>query len=225
MPRRQFDLTLTSALPREPLARDPDDRLSWVCPPPTCKSRGGTSLSAYRRSMNGFTFLGLDQLLHEQQVLLVGRRRKRHHLWVVKIDASRAHASGGATSSPTRRRNTRRRCPSAARRSCNRRVSGCRPCPASGRSARPLDEVLLEVSITRRRPAPQPYRRCGCCTTAVTWAPSAFAIWTAQVPTPPEAPLIKTFWPGCSPPASRSPCSAAAAHGTAAALRTKGWSA
>ncbi len=44
--------------------------------------------------------------------------------------------------------------------------------------------------------------------TPVTSAPSDFAIWTAKVPTPPEAPLIKTFWPGCNFPVSRKPCNA-----------------
>ena len=53
--------------------------------------------------------------------------------------------------------------------------------------------------------------------TPVTLAPSAFAICTANVPTPPEAPLISTFVPAPTPPARR-PCSAViAATGTAAA--------
>ena len=44
------------------------------------------------------------------------------------------------------------------------------------------------------------------------------AIWTAKVPTPPEAPLIKTFCPALSCPLSRRPCSAVTpAIGTAAA--------
>ena len=34
--------------------------------------------------------------------------------------------------------------------------------------------------------------------TPVTSAPRAFAICTAKVPTPPEAPLIRTFCPGCT---------------------------
>ena len=32
--------------------------------------------------------------------------------------------------------------------------------------------------------------------TPVTSAPNALAIWTANVPTPPDAPLMSTFWPG-----------------------------
>jgi len=45
----------------------------------------------------------------------------------------------------------------------------------------------------------------------------ALAICTAKVPTPPEAPMIRTCWPGWTPPARR-PCSAVtAASGTAAA--------
>ncbi len=39
--------------------------------------------------------------------------------------------------------------------------------------------------------------------TPVTSAPNAFAIWTAKVPTPPDAPLIRTFWPGWTLPSSR----------------------
>jgi hypothetical protein len=31
--------------------------------------------------------------------------------------------------------------------------------------------------------------------TAVTSAPNDLAIWTANVPTPPDAPSIRTFWP------------------------------
>src|SRR6266540_3147789 len=46
----------------------------------------------------------------------------------------------------------------------------------------------------------------------------AMSSCTAYVPTPPEAPLIRTFWPGCTFPWSRSACSAViAAIGTAAA--------
>ncbi len=40
--------------------------------------------------------------------------------------------------------------------------------------------------------------------TPVTSAPNALAIWTANVPTPPDAPLMSTFWPGCTLPWSRS---------------------
>jgi hypothetical protein len=54
--------------------------------------------------------------------------------------------------------------------------------------------------------------------TPVTSAPSDLAICTANVPTPPEAPLMRTFCPGRTLPLSRSPCSAVmAATGTAAA--------
>src|SRR5437899_1119246 len=54
--------------------------------------------------------------------------------------------------------------------------------------------------------------------TPVTSAPSAFAICTANVPTPPDAPMTRTVCPGRSSPLSRSPCSAViAARGTAAA--------
>src|SRR6266498_4978134 len=54
--------------------------------------------------------------------------------------------------------------------------------------------------------------------TPVTWAPSALAIWTANVPTPPDAPLIRTFCPGCTCAASRNAFRAAhAAVGMAAA--------
>src|ERR1700691_2680214 len=54
--------------------------------------------------------------------------------------------------------------------------------------------------------------------TAVTSAPSSLAIWTANVPTPPEAPSMRTLWPGCIRPQSRRPWSAViAAMGTAAA--------
>ena len=34
--------------------------------------------------------------------------------------------------------------------------------------------------------------------TPVTSAPEALAIWTAKVPTPPDAPMIRTCWPGCT---------------------------
>src|SRR5438067_2593709 len=44
--------------------------------------------------------------------------------------------------------------------------------------------------------------------TAVTCPPSAFAIWTANVPTPPPAPWMRTRVPGVTWPRSRSPCSA-----------------
>src|SRR6266568_4187782 len=54
--------------------------------------------------------------------------------------------------------------------------------------------------------------------TPVTSAPSATAIWTAYVPTPPAAPLTSTRCPARTSPTSRIPRSAvAAAIGTAAA--------
>ena len=43
--------------------------------------------------------------------------------------------------------------------------------------------------------------------TPVTSAPEALAIWTAKVPTPPDAPMISTCWPGCTF-ALRTACSA-----------------
>ncbi|MGZ4665668.1 MAG: hypothetical protein ACXV5Q_11660, partial [Frankiaceae bacterium] len=52
----------------------------------------------------------------------------------------------------------------------------------------------------------------------MTSAPSAVAIWTANVPTPPAAPLTSTRCPGRTAPTSRIPRSAVApAIGTAAA--------
>jgi hypothetical protein len=54
--------------------------------------------------------------------------------------------------------------------------------------------------------------------TPVTSAPKDLAICTANVPTPPAAPLIKTLCPGRMCPLSRRPCNAVnAAIGTAAA--------
>src|SRR5918994_228336 len=44
--------------------------------------------------------------------------------------------------------------------------------------------------------------------TAVTWAPSALAIWTAYVPTPPPAPWMRTRCPGFTSACARSACSA-----------------
>src|SRR5680860_394921 len=41
--------------------------------------------------------------------------------------------------------------------------------------------------------------------TPVTSAPRVLAICTANVPTPPDAPLINTAWPGCTSPTSRRP--------------------
>ena len=48
--------------------------------------------------------------------------------------------------------------------------------------------------------------------TPVTSAPYDFAICTANVPTPPDAPLIKTFCPGWTFPLSRRPCNAVIAR-------------
>ena len=54
--------------------------------------------------------------------------------------------------------------------------------------------------------------------TPVTSAPKALAIWTAKVPTPPEAPMISTFCPGSTRAWSRTACRAVSAEtGTAAA--------
>ena len=44
--------------------------------------------------------------------------------------------------------------------------------------------------------------------TPVTSAPTDFAIWTANVPTPPDAPLISTFCPAWIPPLLMRPCNA-----------------
>jgi hypothetical protein len=44
--------------------------------------------------------------------------------------------------------------------------------------------------------------------TAVTCAPNAVASCTAKVPTPPDAPVISTVWPGWTRPWSRRPCRA-----------------
>ena len=54
--------------------------------------------------------------------------------------------------------------------------------------------------------------------TPVTSAPKALASCTANVPTPPDAPMIRTFCPGWTWPVSRSACRAVGAEmGTAAA--------
>src|SRR5215467_470009 len=54
--------------------------------------------------------------------------------------------------------------------------------------------------------------------TAVTLAPDALAICTANDPTPPAAPMIITCCPGCTRPLSRTACSAVTPEmGTAAA--------
>src|SRR3954467_10668364 len=54
--------------------------------------------------------------------------------------------------------------------------------------------------------------------TPVTSAPNAFAIWTAKVPTPPDAPVIRTCCPVWTRPWSRTAWRAARAEtGTAAA--------
>ena len=54
--------------------------------------------------------------------------------------------------------------------------------------------------------------------TPVTSAPNALAICTANVPTPPDAPMISTCCPGCTFAWSRTACSAVSAEtGTAAA--------
>src|SRR6202011_4503698 len=53
--------------------------------------------------------------------------------------------------------------------------------------------------------------------TPCTSAPNALAICTANVPTPPEAPLIRTLYPALTWPVSRRPCKATSAVGTDAA--------
>ena len=54
--------------------------------------------------------------------------------------------------------------------------------------------------------------------TPVTSAPNALASCTAKLPTPPEAPMTRTRWPGSTLPASVSACSAVPAEiGTTAA--------
>src|SRR5215471_1230637 len=53
--------------------------------------------------------------------------------------------------------------------------------------------------------------------TPVTSAPNDLAICTANVPTPPEAPLIRTVCPALTCPVSRRPCKATSAVGTDAA--------
>src|SRR5215210_9589879 len=54
--------------------------------------------------------------------------------------------------------------------------------------------------------------------TPVTSAPNALAIWTAKVPTPPDAPTISTFWPAWTRPWSRTAWRAVSPEmGTAAA--------
>ena len=44
--------------------------------------------------------------------------------------------------------------------------------------------------------------------TPVTSAPNALAIWTAKEPTPPEAPVTSTVWPGRTCAMSRNACKA-----------------
>jgi hypothetical protein len=57
--------------------------------------------------------------------------------------------------------------------------------------------------------------------TPMTSAPSAFAIWTANVPTPPEAPLIRTWVPSPTLPRSRMAISAVRPDMTDAAASSK----
>jgi hypothetical protein len=49
--------------------------------------------------------------------------------------------------------------------------------------------------------------------TPVTLAPSHPASWTAKVPTPPDAPMIRTSWPGRTRPWSRRPWSGETGQG------------
>ena len=57
--------------------------------------------------------------------------------------------------------------------------------------------------------------------TPVTSAPNAFAICTANVPTPPDAPMISTFCPGCTFALSRTACNAVTAEMGQAVARSK----
>src|SRR5690348_7286644 len=60
--------------------------------------------------------------------------------------------------------------------------------------------------------------------TPVTSAPNDLAICTAKVPTPPDAPLIRTFWPGWTFARSRRACRAVrAATGKEAACWNVNW--
>jgi hypothetical protein len=73
----------------------------------------------------------------------------------------------------------------------------CPPCPA------PIDRTISRRLVLH---------------TPVTSAPNALASWTAKLPTPPEAPMTTTCWPGWTPPVSRSAWRAANPEmGTAAA--------
>ena len=97
-------------------------------------------------------------------------------------------------------------------------TGGCLRRRASGRGARRSREVLLRVvddavGAERARPA----RRSRAADGGHS-APKNLASCTANVPTPPDAPLISTFCPGWTWPWSRSACSAVRpAIGTAAA--------
>src|SRR5882757_8489219 len=53
--------------------------------------------------------------------------------------------------------------------------------------------------------------------TPVTSAPNDLAICTANVPTPPDAPLIRIFCPASTCPVSRRPCNETSAVGIDAA--------
>ena len=57
--------------------------------------------------------------------------------------------------------------------------------------------------------------------TPVTSAPNALAIWTAYVPTPPDAPLMRTFWRGLTLPSSRRSWRATVAETPTAAASSK----
>src|SRR6267143_1965651 len=72
--------------------------------------------------------------------------------------------------------------------------------------------------MTRSAPMERTRSRFFVLHTPVTFPPNTLAIWTAKVPTPPDAPLIRTSCPVWIPPTSRRPCSAVyPATGTAAA--------
>ena len=85
-----------------------------------------------------------------------------------------------------------------------------------------LPEILLGVvddvvGPDRRGPAP----RSSCWSRPVTSAPNAFAICTANVPTPPDAPLIEDLLPGLEMPLSRRSWRAVVADTPTAAACSK----
>ena len=75
----------------------------------------------------------------------------------------------------------------------------------SGRSARAAREVLARVVDHAVRTDRRTMSTFRVLVTPVTSAPSALAIWTAKVPTPPPAPLISTRWPPRARPCREGP--------------------